>query len=485
MAARSADSNSARSYASHRRRKKGDPEPEPKIPVARTERPVDTASTEEAAVLIRVGPEAPPADGQLPMLDELAELTRTAGARVVARLYQRAEHPHAGSYFGKGKLQELKQLCEATNANLVVADTDLSPAQVRHMEEQLLLRVVDRSELIIDIFAIHARTQQARLQVELAQLQYQAPRLKRMWTHLSRITGAGGIGSRGPGEKQIEVDRRIVRRSIQDLRERLAGIEARRERQARRPGAYAVALVGYTNVGKSTLMRALTGADVYIADQLFATLDTRTRKWDLGSALHVLLSDTVGFIRNLPHHLVASFHATLEEVREADLLLHVVDAGDPDVSERIEVVRDVLNQIGASAVPEVLVLNKIDLVSDAVELTILERRLGARLRVSAASGEGLEELRNLVRERASSVLRTVNLRVPAADGKTLAFLSRVGRILSSRYDEQDICHISATVPPGSLSELEPFLDSTDAAGLVEPLSPGALGDVSPEDAERG
>lgn len=446
----------ARGHAADRRRNKGEPRDTEVRLDHNAVAPED--SKEELAVLIGTGPETVPEGSGLHMLDELAELSRTAGARVLGRLYQRLSRPHPGSYLGAGKIEELSDLCVELGANLVIADTDLSPAQVRTLEKALDLRVIDRSELIIDIFARHARTRQAKLQVELAQLEYIAPRLKRMWTHLSRITGAGGIGSTGPGEKQIEVDRRIIQRRISDLKRELAQIEAHRERQvSSRRQTFNVALVGYTNAGKSTLMRAMTGSDVFIADQLFATLDTRTRRCKLGEGLEVLMSDTVGFVEKLPHHLVASFNATLEEVREADLLLHVVDAGDPDADRKVRAVREVLKDLKAHEIPELLILNKVDVLPDPVEATILASRLGAAVEVSALKGLGLDMLRHLVAEKISERQALVTLRVPVTEGRVLALVDRVGRVLSRRY-EGEICLLRATVPKDAMGQLRPFLD---------------------------
>lgn len=446
------DRRTERGHASSTRRRKGAHPPdlpsaeEEKAPPARTARPEPTGAGEERAILVGTGPEVQPEDGSVPMLDELSELARTAGARVFARLWQRRERPEAASYLGSGKLLELRQLAGELGANLVIADTDLTPAQVRHMEEALNLRVVDRSELIIDIFAQHARTRQASLQVELAQLQYQAPRLKRMWTHLSRITGTGGIGSRGPGEKQIEVDRRLIQKRIQQLREELAELESRRVRQAgSRTETFKVALVGYTNAGKSTLMHALTGADVLIEDKLFATLDTRTRRWELGRGLDVLLSDTVGFIEKLPHHLVASFHATLEEVRGADLLIHVVNAGDPEAQRRSQSVRSVLKAIGAEFIPELVVLNKVDLL-EPVEAAILGGKVSARVLVSARKGTGIEDLCAAVREQAAARLEITRLEIPIADGRALAILAGRARILEQHFSDTS-CTMTAAVSP--------------------------------------
>src|SRR5262249_39767398 len=254
-------------------------------------------------------------------LEELRGLATTAGATVVGGMTQRRVKIVPASYIGKGKLTELQEQVEATDADVVIFDNDLSPGQVRNLEKATGIKVIDRSELILDIFATRARSHEARLQVELAQLEYSLPRLRRMWTHLSRFTG--GIGLRGPGETQLEEDRRLVDQRIRDLRHRLAEVQARKEREVRsRNEEHTVSLVGYTNAGKSTRMNALTGAGVYVEDKLFSTLDTRTRQWRLPDWGRVLLSDTVGFIRELPHHLIASFKATLEEARQARLLLH-------------------------------------------------------------------------------------------------------------------------------------------------------------------
>ncbi len=261
-------------------------------------------------------------------LEELVGLAETAGVLVMGSVIQKREHPDQKTYLGSGKIAELKGLVEFHDAEVVVFDNDLSPAQTRNLEEALKCKVLDRTELILDIFASNARTYESRLAVELAQLEYSLPRLKRMWTHLSRQTM--GVGMRGPGEKQLEVDRRLAEKRIHDLKQELAKIERRKAREvAGRDGRLAVSLVGYTNAGKSTLMNALTDANVEAVDKLFATLDTRTRRWHLPGWGTVLLSDTVGFIRDLPHRLIASFRATLEEARQADLLLHVADASNP------------------------------------------------------------------------------------------------------------------------------------------------------------
>jgi GTP-binding protein HflX len=300
-------------------------------------------------------------------LDELARLADTAGAELVGRLVQVVRAPDPHSYIGAGKLQELAELAGETDANLIIFDDELTPAQGKSLENALGIRVMDRAELILDIFALRARSREAKLEVELAQLEYLLPRLARMWVHLSRIRG--GIGLRGPGETQIETDRRMIRRKLSQLKKRLEKVARHREtvRGGRRPIPTA-ALVGYTNAGKSSLLKALTGADVFVEDRLFATLDTKTREMYLGPGKKLRLIDTVGFIRKLPHHLVASFRATLEEAARADVILHVIDASQPDWEEQVGVVDDVLDGMSVDGRPVVHVFNKMDLVDDAALL---------------------------------------------------------------------------------------------------------------------
>ena len=296
------------------------------------ERKKSQAVDREVALLVRIMRPGDQFDSD--PLDELQGLAETAGAVVVGGLTQRLEKPNIATYLGKGKVVELERLIEFHAADVVIFDNDLSPGQVRNLEQGLKVKVLDRTELILDIFATHAQTYESRLAVELAQLEYSLPRLKRMWTHLSRLKM--GVGMRGPGEKQLEVDRRLVEKRIHDLKQELGKIEKRKEREVRgRRGTMTVSLVGYTNAGKSTLMNALTEAEVLAQDKLFATLDTRTRRWHLPNWGPVLLSDTVGFIRDLPHRLIASFKATLEETHQADLLLHVADASNPAVGDQI------------------------------------------------------------------------------------------------------------------------------------------------------
>jgi GTP-binding protein HflX len=334
-------------------------------------------------------------------LTELRLLAETAGAEVLGEVLQRRGPVRSSTFLSKGKIDEVRSLSEERNASLLLLDDDLSPAQSRNLEEDLNLRVVDRSGLILDIFARRARTREARLQVELAQLEYVLPRLTRMWEHLSRL--GGGIGTRGPGETQLEVDRRRIRERIAKLKRELEGVvrERRVQRRGRR-GCFKVSLVGYTNAGKSTLFNSLTRARVFVEDQLFATLDPTTRVFAAGGGTKALLTDTVGFIRKLPPHLVASFRATLEEVTEADLLLHVVDASELSQQAHIEAVESVLDDIGALGRPRLLVFNKIDALEDEVALLGLRARYPGALFVSALTREGIPELREAVMRRLRS-----------------------------------------------------------------------------------
>jgi GTP-binding protein HflX len=370
-------------------------------------------------------------------LDELRGLAQTAGVTVVGSMLQKRPQVDIATYIGSGKVEELKVLVEAQDADLVIFDNDLGPAQTRNLERLLGVKVIDRTEVILDIFATHARTHEAHLQVELAQLEYAMPRLKRMWTHLSRYKG--GIGVRGPGEKQLEEDRRLVVHRIQDLKAKLQKVQARKEREvAGRVGAATVSLVGYTNAGKSTLMNALTGAGVTVEDKLFATLDTRTRRWPIPGGGHVLLSDTVGFIRNLPHSLVASFKATLEEARQADLLLHVVDASSPEAESQIEAVNEVLDELGLAEHPTILVLNKIDRVPDRSFLDVLRAHHADAIPLSAAKREGMERLEQAVREALHERALEAEVETGVANGRVLAYLAQHAQIRDRTYDEDRV-----------------------------------------------
>lgn len=408
----------------------------------------------DRAVLVGApGRDVPPRLAEEHLL-ELARLTDTAGGKVAGFLRQRIEAPHPRYYIGEGKAEELAELVKEKEADLVVFDEELTPAQGKNLEGRVGVRVMDRSELILDIFATRARSKEARMQVELAQLQYLLPRLKRMWSHLSRTRG--GIGLRGPGETQLETDRRLIGTRIAGLRRQLKDVAAAREIQRKsRQGAFRAALVGYTNAGKSSLLRALSGADVLVEDRLFATLDSTTRAVELEAGLEALITDTVGFIRKLPHHLVASFRSTLEEAREADVLLHVIDASHPDREEHEEVVAEVLEELELHRRPTLLVYNKIDRLTHDEEQALRERvgALGApAVFVSAHQPATLERLKAALLERLRARLATVRISVPARAGDVLAALHREGEVLSQEANGARM-EVTARVPEPLLGRL--------------------------------
>jgi len=370
-------------------------------------------------------------------LSELHSLATTAGTTVIDELVQKRQSPDPKTFFGKGKVAELKQMVEDSGADLVIVDNNLSPSQTRNLEQAININVIDRTELILAIFAAGARTHEARLAVELAQLEYSLPRLKRLWTHLSRQSM--GVGMRGPGEKQLEVDRRLAQKRIHDLKQELLKVEERRERQvASRDSIATVSIVGYTNAGKSTLMNALTSAGVEAADRLFATLDTRTRRWELAGWGTVLLSDTVGFIRDLPHGLVASFKSTLEETRQANLLLHVADASSPTVFEQIASVYKVLQELGIEEKDMILVLNKIDAITSPAVLNHVLDRYPNAIPVSARSNRGIVALTEAVGEALSEEFLDIHVDVALSDGKLLAHLAANGEVLSQEYTDTHV-----------------------------------------------
>ena len=419
------------------------------IDLQRTER----LGRQERAVLVGVILPDHGSDHDDP-LDEIRGLAKTAGLHVVATMLQKRQQVDIATYIGSGKVEELKELVEAHEADVVVFDNDLGPAQTRNLERILQVKVVDRTEVILDIFATHAQTHEAHLQVELAQLEYAMPRLKRMWTHLSRYKG--GIGVRGPGEKQLEEDRRLVAHRIQELKAKLEKIQARKEREvAGRSDVPTVSLVGYTNAGKSTLMNALTGSDVLVEDKLFATLDTRTRKWRFQGGGQALLSDTVGFIRNLPHALVASFKATLEEARQADLLLHVVDASSPEAEGQIRAVAEVLAELELDDHPTLLVLNKADRVPDRSYLDVLRAHHRDSVCISAARGEGLDRLEQAVREALLDRALDAEVETGVSNGRVLAYLAQHAQIHNRTYNhDHDRVLLQCRIPRRCLSFLQ-------------------------------
>lgn len=398
------------------------------------EKRVESVACEKSILVRLVFPGQPNEDDPLA---ELHQLATTAGTEVVDELVQRRSTIDKTTFFGKGKVAELKQMVDDTKADVVIVDNNLTPAQTRNLEKAINTKVIDRTELILDIFAAGARTHESRLAVELAQLEYSLPRLKRMWTHLSRQTM--GVGMRGPGEKQLEVDRRLALKRIHDLKLELNKVEGRRERQvASRDGIATVSIVGYTNAGKSTLMNTLTGAEVEAADRLFATLDTRTRRWDIPGWGTVLLSDTVGFIRDLPHGLVASFKSTLEETRQADLLMHVADASSPTVFDQITAVFTVLKELGIEEKDTLLVLNKIDAVDSPAKLNAVLNRYPHAVPISARSNRGLQSLAEAVGQLLSEEFLDIYVTVDPGDGKLLAHLAANGEVLSREYQDDRV-----------------------------------------------
>jgi GTPase len=400
-------------------------------------------------------------------LAELEELARTAGVEPVGALVQHRARPDPRSYVGKGKLAELKEVYPASGAEALLVDDELTPVQQRELENALQARVVDRTQLILDIFAQHAVSAEGKLQVELAQLEYNLPRMRGMWQHLERL--GGGVGTRGPGESQLETDRRLARRRVTLLRKRLralAGQRATRRKARRRSETPTIALAGYTNVGKSTLLNALTGAGASVNDRLFETLDPTTRGFEVDGRRY-LVTDTVGFIRRLPHQLVEGFAATLEETLVADIVLHVADASLPEarLDETLDAVDRVLREIGAGELPLELVLNKIDAVDP-----LGRRRLGNQfpnaVQVSARTGEGLDELRRRIAERFAERFEPVRLLIPYDEGARLAELYALGAPVDERADRPEGVFIRARLPRKEVRRFAPYL-------IAEPREAGA------------
>ncbi len=367
-------------------------------------------------------------------LTELALLADTAGAEVVGKITQDRDHPEPATYIGKGKVEEIHQRLKEDSIPLVIFDDDLSPAQVRNLERLMECKVLDRSGLILDIFASRAKSSEAKTQVELAQLEYLLPRLTRQWTHLSKQFG--GIGTKGPGETQIETDRRLIRTRISTLKEKLERISKQRvtQRQGRTKHTR-TALVGYTNVGKSTLLNLLAGSDVFVENRLFATLDPTTRLVPLNSAVSILMTDTVGFIRKLPHHLVASFKSTLEEITEADILLHVVDIASPYFEDQINVVQETLEDLGAGDTPTLVVFNKIDMLQDRSILPTLSEKHPNCVFISAVRGINILGLKEAVAQMLEKEFLVEEIVLPDSKQKLIAQLHDVGEVLDRAYED--------------------------------------------------
>ncbi len=391
-------------------------------------------------------------------MEELRELVSSAGAQVVNTVTQRLEKPTAPYYIGKGKAEMIKDSFQDQQVTSVIFDNELSPAQGRNLENLFSRKVLDRTQLILDIFAQRARSREGRLQIELAQLQYLLPRLTRMWTHLSRQTG--GIGTRGPGETQLEVDRRRVQERIARLERELEGVRKVRgvQREGRRRHQWPVgAVVGYTNAGKSTLLNLLTGADVVAENRLFATLDPTTRSFTLPNKRRMLLTDTVGFLRNLPHTLIESFKATLEEVNEADLLIHVVDVSHPRVDEQIEAVHDVLKELDAHGKQTLLVFNKMDAVQDQELVAAYRARFPRSVAISARTGENVGALVLALQNEVSAWRLNLRFRIPLSASGLIAEIHRVGHVLELRY-KGEVAIVVAHVPPQLEQKLADFAE---------------------------
>lgn len=390
-------------------------------------------------------------------LDELERLADTAGLEVVGRVVQRLDSPVAATYIGSGKVEEVAAMVRDLEAGVVIFDDDLTPSQQQNIESRIKeTKIGDRTALILDIFALHATSREGKLQVELAQMEYLLPRLRGMWRHLDVIAG-GGVLTRGPGEAQLETDRRLARKRITELRRELKKVASTREvqRKARSAGgSYRIALVGYTNAGKSSLLNRLTGAEVLVYDMLFATLDSTTRRFTLPEGRAVTLTDTVGFIQKLPHGLVEAFKSTLDEVVEADLLLHVADASSEGLDDQMAAVKEVLDEIGAAAIPTLVVFNKVD-VADPVELEALKRRRPDALFVSAVTGEGVEELLQRIDSEAASGDRALTVLIPYDSGELVQVAHERASITSQRHTH-DGTLISLRVPAYLVSRFEPF-----------------------------
>jgi len=416
--------------------------------------PAPGAAPERGFVLAVLAPGADAGDE----LAEIRELARTAGVEPVADLVQHRNRPALKTYVGKGKIEELKRAYAETGAESLLVDDELEPAQQRYLENALDTRVVDRTQLILDIFAQHAVTAEGKLQVELAQLEYNLPRMRGLWKHLERL--GGGVGTRGPGETQLESDRRMARRRISVLKTRLKELErqrATRRKQRARTEVPTVALAGYTNAGKSTLLNALTGAGVSVEDRLFETLDPTTRGFDHDGRRY-LVTDTVGFIRRLPHQLVEGFAATLEETLVADLVLHVVDASQPEerIDQQIAAVEAVLAEIGADELPIELVLNKIDTL-DLLHRRRVANRFPGSLEISALTGEGLDALKARIAERFADRFESVQLLLPYDEGGRLAELYALGAPIEERVDGPDGVLVRARLPRRELRRFAPYL----------------------------
>ena len=412
-------------------------------------------------------------------LIELALLADTAGLEVVGELTQKLGQPHVQTYIGPGKVEELKALAEDSLAQVVIFDDELSPRHQRELEKVLgtNIRVLDRTALILDIFAQHANTSEGMLQVELAQYEYFLPRLTRQWTHLARQAGGGGgragsnggVGLRGPGETQLEVDRRQIRNRIANLKRQIEKVRAHRERyRAKRKRARlpTVALVGYTNAGKSTLLNRLAKAEVYVADQLFATLDPTTRRVELPGGYQALFTDTVGFIQKLPTTLVAAFHATLEEIAEADLLLHLVDISHPNALNQFEAVQQTLDEIGAGHVPTITALNKIDRLKQPEQAQETLQSFPKAVAISGLEGIGLPDLLRLIQQELYETYTPIDVHLPYQEGALISLFHEMGQVEFIEHERGGV-HMQGRIPGRLLAQFAPWLASAQQAELPD------------------
>ncbi len=392
-------------------------------------------------------------------LAELERLGDTFGLVTIGKIACPIKKLDAATYIGKGKVDEIRATAEEIKADVVIFDDEISPHQQRNLEELIKKPVIDRTELIIEIFAQRAHTREARLQVELAKVKYQFPRLKRLWTHLSRQTSGGGGFTKGEGEKQIELDRRMLRKKVERLQDEIDEVQAQRQTQRSsriRQGVPTFAIVGYTNSGKSTLLRALTKADVLVEDKLFATLDTTTRKFLLPNRQEILLIDTVGFIRKLPHTLVAAFRSTLEEATHTDILLHLIDASSPMAEAQAEATHGILKELGADKHPIITVLNKIDACPNPLILHKLRIKYPKTVAISALNGTGFDDLTEVMIKEISSMRKLVKLRIPQSHYALVSELMRIGKVLSSEYEGNDVL-LEVEIPRQLESKVQPFL----------------------------
>ncbi|MBR5236021.1 MAG: GTPase HflX [Clostridia bacterium] len=402
----------------------------------------ETKEKQERAILagVHTGSGDPLKDTTEETINELARLADTAGAEVVGTLVQNRPSPENATYLGEGKLEELLGACETLEADLIIFDSELSPMQLKNLEKALKRRVIDRSMLILDIFARHALSREGKIQVELAQLKYMLPRLTGIGTQLSRL--GAGIGTRGPGETRLETDRRHIRSRIHHLQQELSEVKKHREllRAGRRQeNAVTVALAGYTNAGKSTLLNALTGADVYAEDKLFATLDPTVRGFNLEDGRNILLIDTVGFIRKLPHHLIEAFKSTLEEISLADVVLHVTDGSNEEFMQHIQVVNRILSELGAADKPVVLAFNKADAADGSIELPASLPEADRIVHISAKTGAGFDALLEAIGDVAPGKKQAVRLLIPYTDGAVLSELHNDHTVLEETYEPEGTC----------------------------------------------